>query len=300
MLEIHSAGAVAEGEIFRAVRITGLRICCNFVLYDFVIMNDMELRTAEVTRYITPLREGGSLPALAEADDGFKYVVKFRGAGHGTRALIAELIGGELARAAGLKVPELVFLTFDEEFGRTEGDEEIQDLLKGSRGLNLGLHFLSGALTWDVTVNRTDDDTASRIVWLDAFLTNVDRTVRNTNMLLWGRELWLIDHGASLYFHHAWTGWEKTALTPFAYVKDHALLPSASRLSEADKYMRGRITPEVIDRVVALVPDDWLVQADPDTPPGVQRGVYARFLKLRLENSEIFVNYAIDARKTLV
>ncbi len=300
MLEIHSAGAVAESEIFRAVRIMGLRICCNFVLYDFVIMNDMELRTAEVTRYITPLREGGSLPALAEADDGFKYVVKFRGAGHGTRALIAELIGGEVARAAGLKVPELVFLTLDEEFGRTEGDEEIQDLLKGSRGLNLGLHFLSGALTWDVTVNRTDDDTASRIVWLDAFLTNVDRTVRNTNMLLWGRELWLIDHGASLYFHHAWTGWEKTALTPFAYVKDHALLPSASRLREADEYMRGRITPEVIDRVVALVPDDWLVQADPDTPPGVQREVYARFLKLRLENSEIFVNYAIDARKTLV
>lgn len=263
-------------------------------------MAEIELRTAAVDRYITPLREGGSLPALAEADDGFKYVVKFRGAGHGTRALIAELIGGEIARAAGMRVPELVFLTLDEDFGRTEGDEEIQDLLRASHGLNLGLHFLSGALTWDVTVNTTDPDTASRIVWLDAFLTNVDRTVRNTNMLLWNRELWLIDHGASLYFHHAWQGWERTALTPFPYIKDHALLPLASRLPEADAYMRERITPGLIDSVVALVPDDWFIQADPDTPPADQRDVYSRFLKVRLENSKIFVDHAIDIRKTLV
>ena len=263
-------------------------------------MAEIELRPAAVDRYITPLREGGSLPALAEADDGFKYVVKFRGAGHGTRALIAELIGGEIARAAGMRVPELVFLTLDEDFGRTEGDEEIQDLLRASHGLNLGLHFLSGALTWDVTVNTTDPDTASRIVWLDAFLTNVDRTVRNTNMLLWNRELWLIDHGASLYFHHAWQGWERTALTPFPYIKDHALLPFASRLPEADAYMRERITPGLIDSVVALVPDDWFIQADPDTPPADQRDVYSRFLKVRLENSKIFVDHAIDIRKTLV
>ena len=263
-------------------------------------MAEIELRTAAVDRYITPLREGGSLPALAEADDGFKYVVKFRGAGHGTRALIAELIGGEIARAAGMRVPELVFLTLDEDFGRTEGDEEIQDLLRASHGLNLGLHFLSGALTWDVTVNTTDPDTASRIVWLDAFLTNVDRTVRNTNMLLWNRELWLIDHGASLYFHHAWQGWERTALPPFPYIKDHALLPFASRLPEADAYMRERITPGLIDSVVALVPDDWFIQADPDTPPADQRDVYSRFLKVRLENSKIFVDHAIDIRKTLV
>lgn len=263
-------------------------------------MAEIELRTAAVDRYITPLREGGSLPALAEADDGFKYVVKFRGAGHGTRALIAELIGGEIARAAGMRVPELVFLTLDEDFGRTEGDEEIQDLLRASHGLNLGLHFLSGALTWDVTVNTTDPDTASRIVWLDAFLTNVDRTVRNTNMLLWNRELWLIDHGASLYFHHAWQGWERTALTPFPYIKDHALLPLASRLSEADAYMRERITPGLIDSVVALVPDDWFIQADPSVSPADQRDVYSRFLKTRLENSKIFVDHAIDIRKTLV
>lgn len=260
----------------------------------------IELRTAAVTRYITPLREGGSLPALAEADDGFKYVVKFRGAGHGTKALIAELIGGELARAAGLRVPEQVFLDLDEDFGRTEGDEEIQDLLQSSRGLNLGLHYLSGAMTWDVAVNATDAVTASRIVWLDAFLTNIDRTPRNTNMLLWLGDLWLIDHGASLYFHHSWQGWERAALSPFPYVKDHALLPRASRLLEADDYMRLRITPEVIDAVVAAVPDDWLMAAAPDIPAVEQRRVYSTFLKERLTNSRIFVDHAISVRKTLV
>ena len=184
----------------------------------------MELRRQQVTRYVTPLREGGSLPALAEADDGFGYVVKFRGAGHGTKALIAELIGGEVARALRLKVPELVMLDLDEDFGRTEGDEEIQDLLQASRGLNVGLHFLSGALTLDPVVNQVDEHLASRIVWLDAFLTNVDRTVRNTNMLMWNREVWLIDHGASLYFHHSWRDWEKAMLSPFPYIKEHALL----------------------------------------------------------------------------
>lgn len=149
----------------------------------------MELRRQQLTRYVAPLREGGSLPALAEADDGFKYVVKFRGAGHGKKALIAELIGGEVARALGFRVPELVFVDLDADFGRTEGDEEVQDLLRASEGLNLGLHFLSGALTLDPYVNPVDEDTASKIVWLDAFLTNVDRTVRNTNMLLWRNEL---------------------------------------------------------------------------------------------------------------
>lgn len=253
-----------------------------------------ELRRAEVDRYIVPLREGGSLPALAEADDGFKYVVKFRGAGHGTKALIAELIGGELARAAGLRVPELVFLDLAEEFGRTEGDEEIQDLLKASQGLNLGLHFLSGAMTWDASVNHTTPLEASMIVWLDAFLTNVDRTVRNTNMLLWQRELWLIDHGASLYFHHSWDGWEKAALSPFLYIKDHALLRDASMLREADSIMRQRITPEIIDAVVATIPDEWLQN------PDEQRDVYRRFLTTRLDNSNIFTDHAITARETLI
>ena len=167
----------------------------------------MDLRTANVTRYILPLREGGSLPALAEADDEFKYVVKFRGAGHGTKALIAELIGGEIARALGFRVPEIVFLNLDEAFGQTEADEEIQDLLQWSRGLNMGLHFLSGSLTFDPVVHTVDGKTASQVVWLDALLTNIDRTIKNTNMLMWHKELWLIDHGASLYFHHSWTNW---------------------------------------------------------------------------------------------
>ena len=184
----------------------------------------MDLRTANVTRYILPLREGGSLPALAEADDEFKYVVKFRGAGHGTKALIAELIGGEIARALGFRVPEIVFLNLDEAFGRTEADEEIQDLLQWSRGLNMGLHFLSGSLTFDPIVHQVDGKTASQVVWLDALLTNVDRTIKNTNMLIWHKELWLIDHGASLYFHHSWTNWQKQALVPFVQIKDHVLL----------------------------------------------------------------------------
>lgn len=254
-----------------------------------------DLRHARLTRYVEPLREGGSLPAIGEADDEFLYAVKFRGAGHGAKALIAELIGGEMARAAGLRVPELVFVDVDETFGQTEGDEEIQDLLKASRGLNLGLHYLAGAMTWDVAVNHADPMEASRIVWLDAFLTNVDRTVRNTNMLLWKRELWLIDHGASLYFHHSWEGWERTAVTPFPYIKDHALLRDASMLSEADEEMRRLITPEIIARIVDAVPDEWL-----GDDPEEKRRVYRQFLTTRLENSNIFTQHAIDARKTLI
>ncbi len=255
----------------------------------------IDLRRVSVTRYITPLREGGSLPALADADDGFKYVVKFRGAGHGTKALISEFIGGELARAAGLRVPELVLLDLDENFGRTEADEEIQDLLKGSTGLNLGLHYLSGAMTWDVSVNRAAPDEASRIVWLDAFLTNIDRTVRNTNMLLWHRELWLIDHGASLYFHHTWDGWEDKALSPFPYAKDHALLRDASRLREADEYMRSRITPQIIRNIVEAIPDEWF----DEIPADEARRVYIEFLNRRLANSSIFTDHAIEAHNRL-
>ena len=169
------------------------------------------LRTVNVARYVTPLREGGSLPAIAEGDDGFMYVLKFRGAGQGVKALIAELIGGEIARLLGLKVPEIVFANLDTAFGRTEPDEEIQDLLKASTGLNLALHYLSGAITFDPAVTTVDPLLASQIVWLDCLITNVDRTARNTNMLLWNKELWLIDHGAALYFHHAWDNWQEQA-----------------------------------------------------------------------------------------
>lgn len=259
------------------------------------------LRSAEVTRYVMPLREGGSLPALAEADDGFKYVVKFRGGGHGSKPLISELLGGELARRAGLRMPELVFLDLDEDFGRTEGDEEIQDLLKASRGLNIGLHFLSRAMTWDVAVNRTSALEASMIVWLDAWITNVDRTARNTNMLYWNRELWLIDNGSAFYFHHNWDSAEKAALSPFPYIKDHALLPLASELEEADRRMHEIFDDgKALDAIVDMLPDEWLEQSEPGVEPTEQRNTYRNFLKTRLRNSSIFVNQAINARKALL
>ena len=169
------------------------------VVICFMQLYQPSIRTVNVTRYITPLREGGSLPAIAEADDNFMYVIKFRGAGQGSKALVAELVAGEIARALGLKIPEIVFANLDEAFGRTEPDEEIQDLLKASEGLNLALHYLSGAITYDPLTTKIDPELASKIVWFDAFVSDVDRTVRNTNILIWHKELWLIDHGASLF-----------------------------------------------------------------------------------------------------
>jgi hypothetical protein len=257
------------------------------------------LRTVQVTRYITPLREGGSLPAIAEADDGFMYVLKFRGAGQGAKALIADLIGGELARATGFRVPELVFANLDSAFGRTEPDEEIQDLLKASVGLNLGLHFLSGAISFDPVVNRIDPLTASKIVWLDALLTNVDRTARNTNMLIWNKELWLIDHGAALYFHHSWTNWEEHAVRPFVQVKDHVMLPYASELAAADEEMKTTISPGIISKLVNLIPEEWL-KSETDETPDHMRSVYTSFLQRRLENSQIFLNEAQHARAAII
>src|SRR6201996_6997903 len=209
-------------------------------------MQANQLRTVNVTRYVTPLREGGSMPAIAEADDGFLYVLKFRGAGQGVKALIAELIGGEIARTLGLRVPEIVLSGLDVGFGRSEADEEIQDLLKASVGLNLGLHYLSGSITFDPVVNSVDPLLASKIVWLDCLLTNVDRTPRNTNMLVWNKELWLIDHGASLYFHHSWDNWQQQALRPFTQVKDHVLLSKASELDFVDEEFKAILTPELI------------------------------------------------------
>lgn len=260
----------------------------------------LELRTVNVTRYISPLREGGSLPALAEADDDFKYVLKFRGAGHGVKALIAELIGGEIARVLGLRMPELVFANLDEAFGRTEGDEEIQDLLQGSQGLNLAMHFLSGAITFDPVVTKLSPELASQIVWLDAFITNVDRTFRNTNMLIWHKELWLIDHGACLYFHHSWSTWEKHAQSPFALIKDHVLLPQASLLKETDSTFRALLTEDILKEITNYIPLDWLQWEDNEQTPDEIRAVYFQFLWNRLNHSEIFINEAQNAREKLI
>lgn len=259
-----------------------------------------ELRTVQVTRYVTPLREGGSLPAIAEADDGFLYVVKFRGAGQGAKALVADLIGAEVARAMGLRIPELVFANLDEAFGRTEADEEIQDLLRASEGLNLGLHFLSGAITYDPAVSVIDSGQASAIVWLDAFLMNVDRTVRNTNMLTWSKELWLIDHGASLYFHHSWGNWQAQAIKPFTQIKDHVLLSQAFDIAAVDKQMKTLLTPEKLNAITALVPDLWLINEDSNETTDEKRMVYTSFLNTRLNHSEIFVKEAENARESLI
>jgi hypothetical protein len=259
-----------------------------------------QLRTVNVTRYVTPLREGGSLPAIAEADDNFLYVLKFRGAGQGTKALVAELIGGEIARLLGLKVPEIVFANLNEAFGRTEPDEEIQDLLRASTGLNLAIHYLSGAITFDPVVTSIDSKLASAIVWLDSLLTNVDRTARNTNMLMWHKELWLIDHGAALYFHHSWDNWEEQAKRPFAQVKDHVLLRYATELEQTDQDFRGILTAEHIQDVVSLIPDDWLMRDAPFETAEEHRQAYAQFLTSRLSVSDLFVKGANDARAALI
>lgn len=259
----------------------------------------MEIRHANLTRYILPLREGGSLPALAEADDEYKYVVKFKGSGHREKSVIAELLGGEIARRLKFKVPEIIFLTVDEAFGRTEADEEIQDLLKFSQGTNLGLHFLSGAINYDPNVMKIDEDLASKVVWLDAYITNVDRTFRNTNMLMWYKELWLIDHGSSFFFHHSWINWEKQAVSPFAFIKDHVLLPQATQIEKANEELKPLVTDEFIDQLVNLIPDEWL-NFDWNHTPDELRKVYADFLKIRRDNSEIFVKEVQNARQNLI
>ncbi len=259
-----------------------------------------QLRTVNVIRYVTPLREGGSMPAIAEADDEFFYVVKFRGAGQGKKALIAELLGGEIARALGLKIPEIVFAMLDEAFGRTEPDEEIQDLLRASVGQNLALHYLSGSITYDPAVTTLDPKLASQIVWLDSLITNVDRTARNTNMLIWYKELWLIDHGASFYFHHSWQNREQQALRPFTLIKDHVLLPQAAELDAVDKEYKLILTKKLIQDIVALIPDEWLMDEPEFDSVDAHRRAYCDFLETRVNHSEIFLNEAKHARESLI
>lgn len=253
-----------------------------------------------VTRYVTPLREGGSLPAIAEADDGFLYVLKFRGAGQGVKALISEIIGRQLAAALGLRVPELVFANLDVAFGRSEPDEEIQDLLKASTGLNLALHYLTGAMTFDPVVKKIEATEASRIVWLDSLILNVDRTAQNTNLLSWHKELWLIDHGAALYFHHSWYNWLEKASAPFAVIKDHVLLSRATELEAADIACRALLTPAVIRHIVDLIPAEWLTDNSPFESVTQHREAYVTFLISRLEHSLNFTLEAENARESLI
>jgi hypothetical protein len=252
------------------------------------------LRTIAVTRYVTPLREGGSLPAIVEADDDGLYVLKFRGAGHGPLALTAELISGEIARALDLPVPEIVLATLDPDLARTEPDPEIHALIHDSAGLNVALDYLPGSVNYDPIVHSIPADLASRIVWFDAFVSNVDRTARNTNMLMWHRAPWLIDHGSTLSFHHS-PGWERDSARPravFTAVKDHVLLRSATKLEAEDERMSRALTPDVIDRILALVPDAWL-----DGAPSVDmRASYRRYLLERLSAPRAFVEEAARAR----
>jgi hypothetical protein len=258
------------------------------------------MRTVNVTRYVTPLREGGSLPAIVEADDDGLYVLKFRGAGQGVKALIAELVAGEIARALGLRVPEVVFANLDAVLSRTEPDPEIQDLLRASAGLNLALDYLPGSITYDPLVETIDGKLASQIVWFDSFVTNLDRTPRNPNLLIWHKNLWLIDHGAALYFHHAWKNWEEQSRRPFAQIKDHILLPHATALEMVDAEFRRILTVQRIASIVSLIPDEWLAGEPPLESVNDKRRVYVEFLQARLVASEIFVEEAQRARKTLI
>lgn len=259
-------------------------------------MKTIDIRTVNVIQYMTPLREGGSLPAIVKADDGFMYVLKFRGAGQGKKALIAELIGGELARAIGLKVPELVFMNLDDTFSKTEPDEEIQDLLKFSVGLNLGLHYLSGSITFDPLVSTADPLSASKVVLLDSMIINIDRTAKNTNLLNWKNELWLIDHGASLYFHHNWDNWESHLSRTFPLIKDHVLLDRADQLTQASKEIQELISQKKIEEIVSAIPEDWLIEESNSLPPNQIRAAYISFLCSRISKIDLLAKEASDAR----
>ena len=259
----------------------------------------MKLRTVHATRYVTPLREGGSLPGIVEADDAGMYVLKFRGAGQGPKVLTAELIAGELARAAGLRLTELAFIELEADLARTEPDPEIQQLIRASAGLNLALDYLPGSVTFDPIVDQPEPLLASSIVWFDAYCSNVDRTARNANMLMWHRQLWLIDHGAALYFHHGWNAADRSQ-DSFALIRDHILLKFASALPEADAAMAERITPAVIRDIVELVPEDWLAADKSFESPRATRDAYIRHLTRRLQAPRHFLTEAMRARSELL
>ncbi len=260
----------------------------------------IDVRTVMASRYVTPLREGGSLPAIIEADDDGLYVLKFRGAGQGSKALIAELLAGEIARLAGLPVPEIVFVELPADLARTEPDQEISDLIARSVGLNIALDYLPGSVTFEPLVYVPDPALASAIVWFDAFVCNVDRTARNVNMLIWHRRLWLIDHGAALYFHHAWKQGEEFAKHPFGLIKDHALLKYASALAQVDREMKALLNADQLAALVEWIPDSWLTEDSGFSGKGAQRAAYLNFFQARILSSDIFVQEAIRARAAYV
>lgn len=254
------------------------------------------LKTVTAIRYVTPLREGGSLPAIVEANDGLLYVMKFVGAGQGPKALIAELVAGEIARTLGLPVPEIAFIKLDPAIGRNEPDAEIQDLLQASVGLNLGLRYLPNAFAFNLLLKPPPDPhLASAIVWFDAYVTNVDRTPRNVNLLIWQETLWLIDHGAALYFHHDWSDYLARSQTAFPLIKEHTLLPLASNLRQAHAALHPRLTPAVVARIVNLIPDPWLDNEPAFASRAEHREAYLTYLLRRLEAAPIFVEEAVNA-----
>lgn len=259
-------------------------------------MNKIDVRTVDVVQYLKPLREGGSLPAIVKANDDFLYVIKFRGAGQGKKALIAELIGGLLAKEIGLKVPEIVFMNLDASFSKTEPDEEIQDLLKFSVGLNLGLHFLTGSITYDPLVSIADPLSASKVILLDSIIMNIDRTAKNTNLLNWNKELWLIDHGASLYFHHNWLNWEDNLNKKLPNLKEHVLLERATQVKEASEEIKASLDEDKITDIVSLIPEDWLLEESNTLSTKEMRNAYVQFLLNKLNDIDSMVKEAANAR----
>jgi hypothetical protein len=257
------------------------------------------LRTIRATQYVTPLREGGSLPAIVEADDLGLYVLKFRGAGQGPLSLVAELVAGEIGRTLGLNIPELVFAQVDPALGRNEPDQEIRDLLRTSVGLNLALDYLPGSSMFDPAAgNKADSHTASLAVWFDAFVLNVDRTPRNANLLNWHSQIYFIDQGAALYFHHNWPDASRLADSPFADVRHHILLPWATNIEQAAVQAASRLNAQVITEILAQVPDEWLQSSHPT--PAKARVAYLDLLTRRLAASPIFTQEAIRARAHLI
>ncbi|MBI4788451.1 MAG: aminotransferase class I and II [Chloroflexi bacterium] len=259
------------------------------------------MKTVTAARYLTPLREGGSLPAIIEADDGELYVMKFVGAGQGRKALIAELVAGALGQTLGLPVPDVVIIELDPALGPSEPDPEIHDLLRFSIGLNLGARFLPHAFAYNPLLPpHPSPELASAIVWFDAYLTNVDRTPRNTNILISQGKLWLIDHGACLYFHHDWKNYMERSRTPFPQIKDHTLLRFAGQLDQADATLKPRLTDAVLRAVIDLIPEVWLVNEPTFTDPAEHRAAYVAYLTSRRAASPVFVEEAKNAQAQLV